>query len=415
MFQRLSFTRAGPGRAAGRHAVPVIVLARVLTGLATVRSLGQAGVDVHVIYFDAHDPVRLSRYVRQAIYFDETVLQPKDLIPWVERLARQIGNRPVVLPVSDRDALLLAEHRERLLPWARLWTTSYPHLLEIVRKNRLYPYARTLGIPLISDCTGPTLEAYAVWAADNQGPYIVKPSPGGQASIVFDRNGTVVHDASSLLRLIAERGPTNVVVQRVVAGGDGFIFDTYGLTNADGHVVTMASHRRLRQLPPGFGATCHGEVPAVGVEGLEARLFSHTERLLAGTRFHGIFGIEWLMDRASQELYLIDFNARPFLSIGHLTDCGMNLPYLAYLDLIGTLPELERTPKLRYRRWVDLLRDLEAYVCTPRSERELLVSRLLGLLRCRSFAYLNWRDPKPAVQRGGEFLTRLFRFARKAL
>ena len=58
--------------------------------------------------------------------------------------------------------------------------------------------------------------------------------------------------------------------------------------------------------------------------------------------------IEWLLERDTGRFYVIDFNARPFMSLGHLTDCGLNLPALTYAELIGQLPEhLPLVPALR--------------------------------------------------------------------
>ena len=118
-------------------------------------------------------------------------------------------------------------------------------------------------------------------------------------------------------------------------GGDGHILDCYGLCASHCRPITLASHRRIRQGPANFGTTSYGEIPLRGDEAMESRLFDYTSRLLGGLKYHGIFGIEWLHDRETGELYLIDFNARPFSSIGHLHDCGLNLPLLAYRELCG--------------------------------------------------------------------------------
>jgi D-aspartate ligase len=387
---------------------PAIVLTRALTGLATVRSLGQAGVPVHVVYFDPADPVRFSRHVRSAVWFDESVRGPDALVECIEQMARRIGKSPPLFPTSDRDALLLANHRDRLASVVRLWATAAPRLHEIVSKNLLYRCARARSLPLIPDCAGPHRDDYERWANVQPGPYIVKPNPTLPNARAFSRKNYIVADAAALLACVDEYGSANVVAQRVVAGGDGYIFDTYGLTSESGALLTIASHRRWRQCAPDYGATSLGEIPVRGMDGVEAKLFEHTSRLLDGLGFHGIFGIEWLMDRDSGEFYVIDFNARPFLSIGHLTDSGMNLPHLAYLDLVGQLPPLERTPVLRHMFWVDLLRDLDARAAQAPAARLRLPQYLAQLMRCRSFGYLSVSDPLPAIARAAELLRRIF-------
>ena len=384
---------------------PAIVMARVLTGLSTVRALGRAGVPVYVVYFDPDDPVRLSRYAARAVWFDEATAGPEELLLLVEELARGLGCSPPVLPTSDRDALLLCAHRERLARVARLWTTSLENLIRVVRKDLLYERARQCGLPLIPACRGPSLADYEAWVCEQPGPYIVKTGSHADQAGRFEKANRVFERADMLLEFLAAQAPGTCVVQRVVQGGDGFIFDTYGLTSEDGDMRVITSHRRWRQLPPHFGATTFGEIPAQGIGPLEERMFAYTSRLLREARFHGIFGIEWLLDRAAGELYLIDFNARPFLSIGHLTDCGLNLPWLAYLDLIGRLPQNQvQRPRLKHRLWIDFARDLHTYRAGEPGTRRSLPGRLLDAARCRSFAYADWRDPLPALDHMARFL-----------
>ncbi len=362
---------------------------------------------VHIVYFDAEDPVRYSRHVRSAIWFDESTQDSDALVLCIEQLAARLGGRPPLLPTSDRDALLLADHHERLARVARLWSTPAPRLHEIVSKNLLYRCARERALPLIPHCAGPSRDDYARWAESHPGPYIVKPSPTLPDAPAFARKNYILDEAAALLACVDEYGAANVVAQRVVSGGDGWIFDTYGLTSETGAVLTMASHRRLRQCPPDYGATSLGEIPLRGMDDVEAKLFEYTARLLDGLQFHGIFGIEWLMDRDTREFYLIDFNARPFLSIGHLTDSGMNLPLLAYLDLMGQMPPQERTPALRHLFWVDLLRDLDARAAQSPKARVAFPTYLAQVLRCRSYGYLSASDPVPAIARAAELMRRV--------
>ena len=137
----------------------------------------------------------------------------------------------------------------------------------------------------------------------------------------------------------ADYGTDSIIIQRMIQGGDGFIFDTYGYSDRTGQILTMASHRRLRQNPSNFGSTSFGEIPSQLSTEAERSIFAATERLLGHIKYHGIFGIEWLLEQSTGKFYLIDFNARPFTSIGHLADCGMNLPALTYAELTNELPK----------------------------------------------------------------------------
>ena len=118
-----------------------------------------------------------------------------------------------------------------------------------------------------------------------------------------------------------------------------------------------------------------GEIPAALPSRDEQFLFAATERLFSTVKFHGIFGIEWLREETTGAFYLIDFNARPFLTIGHLRDCGVNLPLLAHRELTGqSLGGVEPRPAVKRKRWVYLSQDIDTF-------RELRATGRLGFVR----------------------------------
>ena len=311
----------------------------------------------------------------------------------------------MVVPTADAHVLLLAKNRARLNLVCRTWTTDYESLAGIVRKESLYRMARDAGLPVIPSIASADLGTIAEWATVNHAPYLIKPSYEGAVDSTLREKNKRLATRAALCEYLAEHGAGGLIIQRLLHGGDGAIFDCYGLCDKEGRAKVMASHRRVRQFPPDLGTTCLGEIPASGPVSLTARMFEYTERLLARTRYHGIFGIEWLLERQSGELYLIDFNARPFLTIGHLTDCGLNLPALAYFELIGApLGPIDPRPTLRHLYWVDLFRDFGA---VKRTEGKVgFVEHIASILRCRSFAYASTSDAGPSVSRAREIAGR---------
>ena len=395
-------------RAAGQSVdrPAAIVLCKVATGLAVVRSLARHGIDVHAVLFDPEDPLHYSRYGHKVKYHEHVARMVKSgkvdsadtLVDFLVDYALKLGGHPVVIPTCDANALLLAKHADRLSQVCRIWTTPYAHLSDIVHKDALYDIAVKNGVPLLPSIAGLDYEGIAAWTLEHPGPYLLKPTYHMVKTSNLGTKNKVVPTRDELLQHVRQYGVASVVIQLFRWGGDGEIYDAYGLCNKDGQVVTMASHRRIRQCAPNLGATSYGEIPGFLPEGDE-RLFEVTRQLLGVLRFHGVFGIEWLRDRETGQLYLIDFNARPFLSIGHLLDCGLNLSFLAYRDLIGDeLSDVEPQPKLQHRYWVDLLRDVRAFR-SHASNRPTALAWLLSLMKVSSHAYWSWRDPGPTLSR----------------
>ena len=377
--------------------IPAIVLCNTVTGMATVRALAECGIDVHAFLFSDDDLLYHSRYATKvacnALHDDE-----EGLVRFLIEYADRIGGRPVVIPTGDAHALLLAKYRDELAPHCRTWQLSHGELGRLVNKTRLYEAAARAGVRTIPSLSSPTLEEVLEWSRHNPGPYLLKPSYEGISTCKLRRKNLVAESREQLLSYIEAHGSDSLVVQRRLRGGDGNIFDCYGLCDADGRVVCLTSHHRIRQYPPDLGATSMGEIPAPLPQQTEEYLFAATERLLATARYHGIFGIEWLRDEATGEFYPIDFNARPFLTIGHLRDCGVDLVVLAYMELTGqSLAGVDPRPVVTRKRWVLLNSDLDTFQILHSQERLSLLRWLGSLAGCESFAYCSWSDPMPGV------------------
>jgi D-aspartate ligase len=389
---------------------PAIVLCNTVTGIATVRALAECGVEVHACIFREDDPLHDSRHAIKVPCYH---LQSDDtaLVEFLIEYAVKLGNRPVVLPTGDAHALLLAQYAPELDRHCRIWQLPNADLARLVNKTMLYEAADDAGVPIIPSLSTPTLGELLIWSQHHEGPYILKPSYEGVGGCKLNGKNLVLEGREQLLSYVSNHGAEALVIQRMLHGGDGNIFDCYGFCDRDGRVVCLTSHLRIRQYPPDFGATSLGEIPAPLPPQDEQFLFEATERLFRGIRFHGIFGIEWLREEKTGAFYLIDFNARPFLSIGHLRDCGVNLPFLAYRELIGqSLADVASRPAVKRKRWVYITKDIETF-------RELRVIGRLGLFSwlasvasCRSFAYVSWRDPKPGMRSILQIVRRVCRY-----
>jgi D-aspartate ligase len=390
------------------QATHAIVLCKVLTGLATVRALARQGVHVHAVVFDPADPLRLSRYPQSVSLIEPTPTAGR-LLQHIREVVRGMPGKPVLIATCDHLALFLARHRHQLEGVCRVWQTSFSVVSSIIQKERLYQLAESAQVPVIPWTRCEDEATLNAWVAQYPPPYIVKPSYGGRKGVAIHGKNEVFDQRADLLAFMRQRNRDGLLVQQILQGGDGDIYDTYGYADAQGAVRTICTHRRLRQHPPHFGSTTYGEIPSTRCP-TDDIIISHTLALLAKTHYHGIFGIEWLRDRSTGRFYLIDFNARPFSSIGHLEDCGLNLPWLAMRELCGDpLEDVPLMPTLTHKLWVDLARDVQSRAHQAAHERVSRRSWALSLLKAQGHAYLDWRDPRPALRKTIDILPALIR------
>ena len=148
--------------------------------------------------------------------------------------ARRLGGRPVVIPTSDALALMLASHRDSLQTVCRLWTTEPCTLNDIVCKEQLYRRAASAGVATIPCVADASMDEVAAWSAQHAGPYFLKPSYEAVAQSSVRGKNFIVETREQLLAFVAERGLRNAVVQRFIEGGDGEIYDSYGLCDREG-------------------------------------------------------------------------------------------------------------------------------------------------------------------------------------
>lgn len=385
---------------------PALVLSRTGTGLATIRCLSAAGMEVHAAIFSRREAVNYTRLATKCA-LDHNMRDNDQLIRWIIEYARRLGCRPLLFPTGDAEALLIAEYRDALMPYCRIWNNSRADLLNIIGKEQLYRHAANAGIAIVPSLYRPAWSELEAWSHSHPGPYLIKPDYEGSPRNTLGKKNLSFDDRTALLQWAQHADLSELIIQRRLRGGDGNIFDCYGLCDANGRVVTLATHRRWRQHLPDVGATCFGEIPANAPD-VEALTIERTQRLLGTLKYHGIFGIEWLRDDSSGEVYLIDFNARPFSTISHLADCGLNLPHLAALELAGDdLSHIPLTPSLQHKFWVDFPRDIETYTLKRDAGELTLLRWLRSLLNCRSFAYWDPRDPGPALYQAFQLLRRL--------
>ena len=383
-----------------------VVLSRTITGLATVRCLAKAGIEVHAIYFEKKDPVRLSRFCK-AHYFDASIKDEQELLDFLDEYCRQLGQPAVAVPTCDAHALLLAANRERLLPHCKVMTAELIDLNNVIYKNQLHIQIEKAGLDLIPSLVAPTISEAAIWSGTNPGPYLIKPYYAGVTRARLKQKNLVIPTRDALLTFVSEGDMQSMIVQRIIRGGDGFIFDCYGYCDTAGNIVTMASRRRIHQNLPDYGTCTMGQIPAYLDPDTEQKIFAKTRRFFQFTHYQGIFGIEWLCEQQSGHLYLIDFNARPFMGIGHAMAAGINLPALAYAEMIGEdLSGIEQTPRLKSVLAVDMLRDIESLQVKRQDGRMDILEWLGRIIKCRYFYYTDWRDPLPGIARALEIMRR---------
>ncbi|MFG3245249.1 ATP-grasp domain-containing protein [Streptomyces sp. NPDC048187] len=306
--------------------------------LGAVRSLGRAGVDVHVVADCAGSPIRASRYLSGLHTPPPPGASPAEITVALRRVAARIARPAVLIPMDDACAVAVARARAELGP-AYLLPDQPDGLAErVADKAELAGVCATLDVPhpetLVPD--GP---AEAVRAARRLGlpvvakwsrPWLVPPG-GGLRSTVLVRSA---RQAGELYRRAEEAG-SRLLLQAFLAPGADRDWFFHGYADRTGAVRAGGPGRKTRARPRGAGLT------AVGRWTPNPRVRALAERVTAELGYRGVFDLDFRRCGTTGRYHLLDFNPRPGAQFRLFTDtAGLDVVRALHLDLTHrALPE----------------------------------------------------------------------------
>lgn len=294
-----------------------------VNGLAAIRSLGRAGIPVLALDHRAGPLGFRSRYAQPVPVPDPAV----DEDGFIAAVAGT-GAPGVVFPTHDPPLNALARNRDRLDGF--LFPFPGWDVLEAIQDKRHQLEAATAAGVDTPETRYPASAGEARAAATEIGlPILVKPRHPDGFKRRFAKQAFRCESLDEVERAYEEAKPFGPMVQELVPGGDDELYSLGSYLRADGEPLGLFSGRKLRQTPPGIG-TCRVAEAAWVQEVVDAGL-----SLLRELGFHGISQVEFKRDPRDGRYKLMEVNPRLWQWHGLATACGVDLPVIAYRDLIG--------------------------------------------------------------------------------
>jgi D-aspartate ligase len=291
-----------------------------VNGLAAVRSLARAGAPVVAVDHRRSALGFRSRYALPVLSPDP-VADPGGYGDFLVELGDVLGRPTPIFPTHDEHLNAIAASGDRLGGRFLFPFPAWEILRPIQSKRYQLERARELGIPVPRTVDAPT--------DDLVYPVLVKPSDPVGFRRRFRRQSLRCETRAELDEAFARARDFEPLVQEIVPGGDEELYSLGSYLSADGEALGLFCGRKLRQTPPGVGTCRVGEavwVDAVVEQGLA---------FLRGLQFHGISQVEFKRDPRDGAYKLMEVNPRLWQWHGLAAACGVDLPRLAYWDLLG--------------------------------------------------------------------------------
>jgi predicted ATP-grasp superfamily ATP-dependent carboligase/ubiquinone/menaquinone biosynthesis C-methylase UbiE len=318
--------------------IPVLVLRLDHYGaLGVFRSLGRLGVAVYGLHRSDDALALQSRYARGHFVWDLDVEPARASVERLLAIARQLGDRPVLLPTNDETALFVAAHAEALRPAYRFQENSIDLVERLYNKRSMYLLARELDIPTAETIFPRSIDDVRAFAAFARFPVMLKGSDG----IVLSRRSglkmAIVRDAAELLeayRRLEDPSRPDLMLQEYIPGGEDAQWMYNGYFDERSECLFGITGRKLRQTPPYTGMT------SLGVCLRNDEVERLTRRFMKAIGYRGILDIGYRFDARDGRYKVLDVNPRLgatfrlFVGEGGFDD-GLDVVRALYLDLTG--------------------------------------------------------------------------------
>ncbi len=286
--------------------------------LATVRSLGRRGGEVHVLPVGAEPAALASRYVRQvhqppAVADDEQVW-----VDWLANLLRR-ESYELVVPCVDSVIATLQVHREQFADQPGVYLLDHATFEIVSDKVASRQQAAALGLPVPVECAIHSVSDGPSVAARLGFPVVIKPRTSHGSMLSSGRR--MVRRADSLAVLDDE-------IQAMLADGE-CVAQSFcpgvgvgvELLMDRGACLVAFQHRRVHEPLRGGGSSYRVS------EALHPELLDAAVRLLSSLRFHGPAMVEFRVDRRTGQWVFMEVNARVWGSLPVALASGVDFPY----------------------------------------------------------------------------------------
>lgn len=381
--------------------VPAVVIGLGVNGLGTVRALGRRGVPAIAITNGSGEPAEHTRFARKIAL--PAISDPAALIECLVSLGKTLEAKSIVFPSGDLSLGYVSEHRAALEPFYHLPMPSHDVVDLILSKTRFYHFAQDHGLPIARTFfpTGP--EDAEQIGREIAYPCLIKPSIATHEWRIRGLKILQCNDASELNAnyRMAWEIHRDLIVQEVTPGPDSAL--SFSLTYLDrgGIPLAMFTGRKVRQYVPHFG------ISSLAESLWDPEIADQTERTLAALDYSGYGSVEFKRHALTGEYLMTEVTGRTWYPHALSERCGINLPWIAYSDLVlgARAPVPESYPDRV--KWIDEVGDFRSALWYWRRGELSLAEWRKSYAGKRYWALTAGDDIGPIVALAWQFVVRL--------
>ena len=313
----------------------------LIASLSLVQCFTGTSIPTVVVSADPADVAFYSRYSRRKKIIANSVTQPDRAVEDLLELGRTFSDRPVLFYEDQQALLFVSRNREALAKFYHFLLPP-PHLVEAcVDELRFADLARTLRLPFPRTFTSRQLATPDELINRLGLPCLVKADT---------HKAVCVHDAEHLSRLCAG-AKHDFVIQEYIPSSDDSSYTFHAYCDRQCNVLGCYVGR---ETPAPIDSDTSPALELVDAPDLVGIAVDILKRL----NFVGVATAHFRKDMRTGQFYLLGI--QPTFSVWNYLGklCGVNLPVLAYADLLGQPYQVPTRyqPPAKWQSWATVLR-----------------------------------------------------------
>lgn len=340
--------------------IAVILGKYTTTGLGVSRCFGEKRVPVLWFNSNPKQVGFLSKYCK-GVVCPHPKNNEKEYVDFLLSVGEKLNHKGILFPTGDIEVSAILKHRIKLeryyhIPMADLKVTEI-----LLNKQKFYQILENQKILHPRTFLPNDISELESINKEFRYPCIVKPVHSESFRLEFNTKFFKVESRQELIQEYRKATSKNqeVMIQEIIPGDATHMYGFNAYYNKAFKPNGVFMYRRIREWPPVSGNGVL--IENVGLPELEEIITPLVKKI----NYHGIVDAEFKKDPRSGMFNLIEINPRCWMQVGLPLICGVNLPYIAYLDALGKDVK-NITPKKEHAKWVFMFQD------TPSSFRSML-------------------------------------------
>ena len=356
--------------------------------LGVVRGFGRRKISIMYLDSEPGSMVRYSKYINRRLKCQSIKESDTEFINLLLDFGKQINCRMVIIPTGDRDVLALSKYKHELKQFYHLPVPTFETVQNLVNKKSFYKLLAEMRVAHPKTFFPESLTELRSMGREIPYSYIIKPAYSLPFQKKFGRKCFVINSPQELDWAVDRLKGKNldVMIQEIIPGKETYM--AYMYFNKKSEPLAVCGYDKLRQFPPDFGcgSLCRSTWRPIPID--------LAIQMLTAIGYHGIAEPEFKKDPRDGKYKLLEINPRTSSENRLPAGCGLDIEYIAYLDVTGQNVKDLVSPSSEIL-WVNDFFDL--FSCLIQLKQgKLGITEIFGSFKGKKIhSIAAWDDPIP--------------------